>query len=154
MKPATTSLSDDEKITTVSQLLAPLECFLAPIFFLFVGIQVNVLFFLDARTLALVFLFTVCAIIGKLVTGIATGRGMDGLAVGIGMVPRGEVRLVFLGVGRGLCVVNDSLFAAFLVVVFATTIITPPLLKWAFRDPALPQSATPCVFFPNNPAPP
>ena len=59
--------------------------------------QVNVSFFLDVRTLALALLFTVCAIIGKLVAGIAAGRNTDRLAVGIGMVPRGEVGLVFSG---------------------------------------------------------
>ncbi len=143
MTPATTTSTDDEPTTTVSHLLAPLERFLAPIFFLYVGMQVNVSYVLDARTLALALLFTVCAIIGKLVAGLAAGRCADRLAVGIGMVPRGEVGLVFLGVGRGLGVVSDSLFAALLVVVFATTVITPPLLKWAFRDQRTSQTTTP-----------
>ena len=95
--------------------------------------QVDVTFFFDGMTLLLAAIFTLCAVIGKLVAGIVAGADLSRLAVGIGMIPRGEVGLVFLGVGRGLGVVSDSLFAALVIVVFATTIVTPPLLKWSLR---------------------
>ncbi len=120
-------------VPTISTTIAPLERFLSPLFFLFVGMQVDVTFFFDSMTLLLAAIFTLCAVIGKLLSGIVAGGNLSRLAVGIGMIPRGEVGLVFLGVGRGLGVVNDSLFAALVIVVFATTIITPPLLKWSLR---------------------
>ena len=118
-------------VPTISTTIAPLERFLSPLFFLFVGMQVDVTFFFDSMTLLLAAIFTLCAVIGKLLSGIVAGGNLSRLAVGIGMIPRGEVGLVFLGVGRGLGVVNDSLFAALVIVVFATTIVTPPLLKWS-----------------------
>lgn len=118
-------------VPTISTTIAPMERFLSPLFFLFVGMQVDVTFFFDSRTMLLAAIFTLCAVVGKLAAGIFVGSNLSRLTVGIGMVPRGEVGLVFLGVGRRLGVVNDSLFAALLIVVFATTIVTPPLLKWA-----------------------
>lgn len=53
--------------------------------------------FLDSKTLLLALVFCVCAVIGKLVAGLAAGRQLDRFRIGIGMVPRGEVGLVFLG---------------------------------------------------------
>lgn len=118
---------------SIGDTIAPLEAFLAPMFFLYVGMQVELGAFLHGKTFALAATFTICAVVGKLLAGLAAGRGLDRLSIGVGMVPRGEVGLVFLGVGRSLGAVSDSLFAALIVVVFATTIITPPTLKWSLN---------------------
>ncbi|MGB6033421.1 MAG: cation:proton antiporter, partial [Bacteroidota bacterium] len=58
-------------------------------------------------------------------------RGLDRLTVGIGMVPRGEVGLIFASVGKGLGVVSDSVFSAIVIMVMVTTLITPLALKWS-----------------------
>ena len=124
------SETSGETPRSMATTISPLQCFLSPLFFLFVGMQVDVRFFLDGNTLLLALVFCICAILGKLAAGLAAGRDLHRLTVGIGMVPRGEVGLVFLGAGRGLGVIGDSLFAALVIVVFVTTLITPPALKW------------------------
>ena len=116
---------------SISMTIAPLEKFLAPMFFLSVGMQVELGIFLEGKTAVLALIFTGCAVAGKLLAGLAVGAGRDRLSIGVGMVPRGEVGLVLLGVGRGLGAVSDSIFAALIAVVFTTTIITPPALKWS-----------------------
>jgi Kef-type K+ transport system membrane component KefB len=65
-------------------------------------------------------------------------RNLNRLAIGIGMVPRGEVGLIFAGIGLNLSVggeriLNEGTFAAILVMVMLTTIISPPLLQWSFK---------------------
>jgi len=64
-------------------------------------------------------------------------RGLNRLSIGLGMVPRGEVGLIFAGVGLtlnvgGEPVLDEAAFAAILVMVMVTTLITPPLLQWSF----------------------
>ena len=56
-------------------------------------------------------------------------RGVDRLSVGIGMIPRGEVGLIFAGAGRILKVIDDATFSAIIMMVIVTTLLTPPLLK-------------------------
>jgi len=78
------------------------------------------------------------AIIGKQVCAFGVReKGLNTLAVGLGMIPRGEVGLIFADVGKGLkrangeAVINDATFSAIIVMVMVTTMVTPPLLKWA-----------------------
>jgi len=62
---------------------------------------------------------------------------VDRLSVGLGMVPRGEVGLIFASVGKGLGVIDDALFSAVVIMVMVTTMITPIALKWSLgRRPA------------------
>jgi Kef-type K+ transport system membrane component KefB len=58
-------------------------------------------------------------------------KGLDRLTVGLGMVPRGEVGLIFASIGKGLGVVDDATFSAVVMMVIATTFMTPPLLKFS-----------------------
>jgi Kef-type K+ transport system membrane component KefB len=70
--------------------------------------------------------------VGKQVCGLGVlERGVSKLSVGIGMIPRGEVGLIFAGAGRILKVIDDATFSAAVIMVIATTLITPPLLKIA-----------------------
>ena len=55
--------------------------------------------------------------------------GLNRLAVGVGMLPRGEVGLVFASIGRSLGVVSPEVFSAIVLMVVVTTLSTPPLLK-------------------------
>jgi Kef-type K+ transport system membrane component KefB len=58
--------------------------------------------------------------------------GINRLAIGVGMIPRGEVGLVFAGVGSATGILSKSLNAAIIVMVIITTFIAPPLLRVAF----------------------
>ena len=65
-------------------------------------------------------------------------KGCDRLAVGLGMIPRGEVGLIFAAIGAGLHiagerVVDDAVFSAVVIMVALTTMVTPPLLVWRLR---------------------
>ena len=62
--------------------------------------------------------------------GVVAGRGMDKALVGFGMLPRGEVGLVFASIGLRLGVIDRDAFSTLLLVVLATTFVTPPLLRW------------------------
>jgi Kef-type K+ transport system membrane component KefB len=116
---------------TIKELFAPLEAILAPIFFVLMGMQVKLEAFLDWHVILLALSLVVVAVIGKLVTGLAVkSPGIKRMAVGIAMMPRGEVGLVFASVGKGLGVVSAPTFSAIVLMIIVTTLATPPLLKW------------------------
>jgi Kef-type K+ transport system membrane component KefB len=71
----------------------------------------------------------VAAVIGKLAAGLGARRPVNRLAVGIGMLPRGEIGLVFAAIGRSLGVLDDAIFSAIVLMVIVTTLISPPWLK-------------------------
>jgi Kef-type K+ transport system membrane component KefB len=114
---------------SLRDMLSPIESLVVPIFFVLMGLEVKLEAFNRLSVLFLAAALTLVAIIGKLVAGYGAGRGMNRLAVGIGMMPRGEVGLIFAGIGRGVGVVNDSVFASVVIMVIITTLLTPPLLK-------------------------
>ncbi len=119
----------------IKDLFAPLEAILVPIFFVLMGIQVKLETFLDWQVLALAVLLTVVAVVGKVVAGLGVSdHRMSRLAVGIGMMPRGEVGLVFASIGKNLGVISAGTFSAIVLMVMITTLATPPLLKVALRD--------------------
>jgi len=89
---------------------------------------------MDCRVLFMAGGLLVAAIAGKLVSGLVAGRGTNRLAVGLGMMPRGEVGLVFAAIGKSLGVITDELFSAIVLMVIVTTLISPPLLKLALRS--------------------
>ena len=55
------------------------------------------------------------------------------LVIGLGMIPRGEVGLIFVTLGRTLGVISDSVFSALVIVVILTTLLTPPILTWLLK---------------------
>jgi Kef-type K+ transport system membrane component KefB len=109
---------------------APLEQIFAPVFFLLMGMQVNLSTFARPGTLAMAAALTAAAVAGKIVCGLAAGK-TDRLSVGLGMVPRGEVGLIFASVGKALGVIDDALFSAVVIMVMVTTMMTPIALKWS-----------------------
>lgn len=134
---------------SVSESIAPIERFLAPCFFLYLGMQVDLRLFLNHQVLLLAGVFTACAVVGKLASGVAARGGVDQLVVGVGMIPRGEVGLVFLATGRGLGVIEDEMFACLMLVVFLTTVGTPPALRWALQRQRRPTTNEPGDGDPN-----
>jgi Kef-type K+ transport system membrane component KefB len=118
---------------TIRSLMDPLEAILVPIFFVLIGLQVKLESFLNAEVLLFASGLTVAAVIGKLVCGMVAGGGLNRLSIGIGMLPRGEVGLIFAAIGKGLGVIDSQLFSAIVLMVVITTVIAPSLLKWSLR---------------------
>tara|TARA_R110002073_G_scaffold154858_5_gene310059 strand:+ start:1587 stop:3233 length:1647 start_codon:yes stop_codon:yes gene_type:complete len=117
---------------TMEVLISPLERIFAPIFFVLMGMQVDLKSFAEPMTLGLALALTVVAILGKLTCGLAASPDTNRWAVGLGMIPRGEVGLIFASIGKGFGIITGSLFSAVVAMVIVTTVITPVLLKWTF----------------------
>jgi Kef-type K+ transport system membrane component KefB len=120
---------------TLEDALHPLATFLVPIFFVWIGARVELASFGRVEILGFAALLSVAAVLGKLVCALGVvERGLDRLSVAVGMVPRGEVGLIFAGIGASLTlhghkVISASVFAAVVIMVIVTTLITPPALK-------------------------
>lgn len=125
---------DPNKAYTIKDLIMPLEVILVPIFFVLMGMQVKIESFLDWQVVTIAAGLLVAAIVGKLASGIFAGKSVNRLAVGIGMMPRGEVGLIFAAIGKTLGVIEDSLFSAVVLMVIVTTLIVPPLLKATLQN--------------------
>lgn len=121
-----------EKNLSIKDVMAPLELLLAPLFFMLIGIQVKLETFLDVHVLWMALGLIFVAILGKLFSGLGAGRGSDKLLIGVGMLPRGEVGLVFASLGRASGVISDALFSAIILMVIMTTLIAPVWLKSRF----------------------
>jgi Kef-type K+ transport system membrane component KefB len=116
---------------TVESLLAPLEQLFAPLFFVLLGFQVDVTTFANLKVLLLGLLLTLVAIFGKMAATLILKKGYHKLVVGFGLVPRGEVTLIFASLGRSMGVLSTALYSVLIIVVLLTTLITPPCLTWA-----------------------
>lgn len=108
--------------------------FFVPVFFASVGAAVDLRALIDPQALALGGVLIVCGIAGKLVAGYAPWwfQG-DKMLVGIGMVPRGEVGLIFAQMGLAAGAVTAGEYGALMLMVLATTFVTPPALAWRSR---------------------
>jgi len=118
--------------------LEPLIALLVPVFFVRMGMLVDLRSFASTSVLGFAALLTVAAVLGKLACATATPKGISGLTVGLGMMPRGEVGLIFAGIGAqlflgGRPVIDAATYAAAVFMVVATTMLTPPLLLWSIR---------------------
>ncbi|MCH2085510.1 MAG: cation:proton antiporter, partial [Saprospiraceae bacterium] len=136
-------LDETDKRKELDQQVIPIADILVPVFFVSVGAKVNLgvlnPFVAENREGLIIATFLiVVAIIGKLITGWSfTGQEkINRLAIGFGMIPRGEVGLVFAGIGSASGVLSQSLEAAIIVMVILTTFLAPPLLRFAFKDPS------------------
>jgi len=111
--------------------LAPIAHVFVPVFFLQIGIEADPAGLLRPRVLGLAGLLLAVAVIGKVLAGLgAAGSGMDLVLVGLGMLPRGEVGLIFASIGLRIGVIDQSAYAALLLVVLVTAFATAPLLRW------------------------
>jgi Kef-type K+ transport system membrane component KefB len=121
----------------LENLVHPISAFLVPIFFVIMGMRVDHTAFARVDVLGLAAVLTVAAIVGKQACSLgALGRRLDALSIGIGMIPRGEVGLIFANIGLGLSIagqpiVDPNIFSAVVIMVVVTTMVTPPTLKWS-----------------------
>lgn len=112
----------------IDSIIAPIGYFLAPIFFVMTGFSVNLELLGNFHVLWVALCFTAVAIAGKVVAGLVAGK-VRKLVVGFGMVPRGEVGLIFAAIGKQLNVINAEEFSIVVLIVILTTLITPPILS-------------------------
>ena len=135
-------LSGINQFDTIVREIKPVASIFTPIFFVSVGASVN-LGLLDpsrpgaAGLLGVAAMLTALAIVGKVAAGWAApwARFRRGV-VGVGMVPRGEVGLIFADIGRRTGILNEAVFGGILLMVMATTFVAPPGLKLLFGSPA------------------
>jgi Kef-type K+ transport system membrane component KefB len=127
-----------EEDTALAELMHPLSALFVPLFFILMGVQVDVMSLASPEILALGAVLIVCALAGKLVCGLGVvGCGVNRLAIGIGMIPRGEVGLIFAGIGVGMTLgekplLTQGMFSAIVLMVLVTTLLAPVGLRWAF----------------------
>ncbi len=114
-------------------MIEPIGYFFVPVFFVLTGMQVDLTVLADPKVVMVALGITVVAVIGKLVAGFAAGKGMNPWLVGWGMVPRGEVGLIFAMVGKQLGVMSEAMFSDIVIMVILTTLITPPILTVLLR---------------------
>jgi Kef-type K+ transport system membrane component KefB len=118
----------------IDTALKPIVDIFAPLFFVFVGAQVNVTLLNPAvaenrAALLLALLLSVVGFLGKMAAGWGAWGGVRRAFIGAGMVPRGEVGLIFASIGRATGALPERVFVALVLTVFATTFLAPPLLK-------------------------
>ncbi len=116
----------------MQEILRPASFVFVPVFFLLIGMQIKLELFYDKHVLMVSLAITLAAIIGKQVCGLcALEKGLNRIAIGVAMIPRGEVTLIFAGIGKSIGVISDTIFSALIMMVIITTLITPPALRMA-----------------------
>jgi Kef-type K+ transport system membrane component KefB len=120
----------------LDELIHPVSTVLVPVFFVLMGMRVDVSAFANVEILGLAGLLTLAAIVGKQACALGVRRPLDRLSIGIGMIPRGEVGLIFASIGlsltvAGVPILTEATYSAIVIMVIVTTMVTPPALKWS-----------------------
>ena len=132
-------LEEKEDGASLEQMLKPLITLFTPIFFVMIGLRVDVTHFTSWSVMLYAIIMTMAAVLGKQVCGLGVlEKGVNRIIVGFGMIPRGEVGLIFAAQGallsiNGEKVINPSTYGAVIFMVLATTMVTPFLLSWKLR---------------------
>lgn len=135
-------LEETDKRKELQKQVVPIADMLVPIFFVTVGAKTDLGVLNPAipghrEGLVMAVFLIIVAILGKVVTGLSVfGQSqINRLAIGVGMIPRGEVGLVFLGIGSSNGILSKPLEAAIIMMVIITTFLAPPLLRFVFPEP-------------------
>lgn len=141
-----TDESTQVRVTTIRQhalhghaenLVGALNHVFVPVFFVYTGMLIDIESLLKPELYLIALLVTIAAVFVKIVAGVAAkGDFKEKLLVGVAMVPRGEVGLIFAATGKGLGVLSDELFSIIIITIVVTTLIVPPLLRIMVKDPA------------------
>ena len=133
-------LRETDQFKTIEGGIKPVSHFFAPIFFVMVGAAVDVSVFNpfvseNIMVISIALILFVVAVVGKYVSGyVVYEKGVRKSIIGVGMIPRGEVGLIFAKIGLVHGVFETDLFSAVTAMVILTTFIVPPLLKWMFES--------------------
>lgn len=138
-------LSSTNQFDEITHKIQPVADIFTPIFFAYIGSSVDLSLLnpfgaaFNPTILIATAAFLAVAVVGKVVSGYSVGWGvprLNHLAIGLGMIPRGEVGLIFTHLGLDSRIISDEGFNMLLLVVMLTTFLTPPLLKTVFaRQP-------------------
>ena len=135
----------------LEELVAPISSFLVPVFFVLMGMRTDLSSLARPGVLLLAAGLTAAAILGKQACSLGVvGSGVNRLAVGLGMIPRGEVGLIFANMGLALTlgghpVLDQAAYAAIVIVVLVTTLVTPPALRFGMGHSFDVRSAGPRI---------
>lgn len=127
-------LAKTDQRVHIEEMIKPMTDIFVPIFFVSIGILVDLRTFLDLKVLYVAGLLVVVAILGKMLTGFTVRGKVNRLAIGVGMIPRGEVGLIFAGIGISLGVIDDALYSALILMVIVTTFLTPIMMKKVLKQ--------------------
>ncbi len=138
LEPAHVQILEERELCRLEQLVQPLVVVLSPLFFVLMGARINPATLLDARVLVFTLALAVLGIAGKLAAGLLAGRDLRWELVGWGMVPRGEVGLIFVATGSqlhlgGQPLLSAEIQAAIVGALLITTVAGPLGLGWALR---------------------
>ncbi len=116
----------------IEDLVEPLGLFMIPIFFVVTGMAVDLKTFADPRIFLIALAVTAVAIAGKLISGLLAPKGSR-LIAGWGMVPRGEVQLIFAAIGLPLGIITDEIYTVIVMVILFTSLLTPIVLSYLIK---------------------
>jgi Kef-type K+ transport system membrane component KefB len=147
LEPEHSRLFKQQEEQTLERLLVPLSTLFVPVFFLHMGMQVDLKALFSVEAIVVGAVLTIVAVAGKIASagGVLPGKNNpDRWAVALGMIPRGEVGLIFAGLGAqmelgGKPLLSPALYAAVIMMVFITTAMTPPLLSRRLRKITQPR---------------
>ena len=128
--------SETDQREQLEHQMKPLLTLLTPFFFVMTGVKLDVNVFTHANALLMLALATLIAVLTKLVgayLGALKLGHRSALAVGMGMVPRGEVGVVVASLGLATGVFTPEVYAVIVAMSLLTSILTPPLLGWLLR---------------------
>lgn len=114
-------------------LILPLGRIFTPIFFVYAGMQIDLVNIFNIKTIVIAILISIVAIIGKLSCCITIPKNINRLVVGFGMVPRGEIGIIFAITALNIEMINNNLFTTLLLVIVITSIVTPVALNRLVR---------------------
>lgn len=128
---------------SIQDHLHSLYDFLVPIFFVIMGMTINITVFADMQTLKYGLIFSLLAVVGKIVGCMLPALFMNfnllgAMRIGIGMIPRGEVALIIAGIGattmmtvngQKVPIVDQEFFGIAIIMTMMTTLVAPPLLS-------------------------
>jgi Kef-type K+ transport system membrane component KefB len=118
-------------------LIAPYGKIFTPLFFIYAGMQVDIISTFDYNTILTALAISFFAILGKIVAGIFLPKHINKWIVGLGMTPRGEIGLIFSIAGLQLKIIDSSQFAALLLMIIVTSVITPIGLTYITKRNAI-----------------
>ena len=131
---------EKKELYRIDASITPVSTIFVPVFFVYMGLRVDLAAFASVEVIVFAGLLSIVAIVSKQVCALGVfKKGLNRWAVGIGMIPRGEVGLIFASIGHtvlvaGTPVLSDATFSAIIAMVMLTTLVTPPLLKAAFVE--------------------
>lgn len=128
--------SDEDFSKAIEQQIQPIISLFTPIFFVVVGLSINLreIDWTSPYIWSFSFVLLVAAVIGKMIGALfIRERWESKVMIGMSMVPRGEVGLIFVELGRLSGIFNNEVHAGMIIVIVLTTIIPPFAMKWFYK---------------------